>query len=93
MSNALPEEFRLPCDDGSELVLRPVARMAWEGRDWALLEIASGDEEDEGSVTVVELVEQDGELSFLPMEDDDLADELFYLLQAEADDYEVGPAE
>lgn len=94
MIERLPEEISFTDEEGVELTLRLVAHLCRDGHDYALAEIVSEEDEDDGSVTVLELTEEkDGEISFLPLEDDAQEEELFYLLQAEADDYEVGPAE
>lgn len=76
-------------DDGEEMAFLPLGRLNLNGKEYALLE----DEEDEGSVMVFTVETDGGEDVYIPVEDEDESEEVFYLFQAEADDYEVGPAE
>ncbi len=75
-------------EDGEEIAFLPLGRLTLDGVEYALLE----EEDDEGSVMVF-TVESDGEEDvYTPAEDEDESERIFYLFQAEADDYDIGPA-
>ncbi len=76
-------------EDGEEAAFLPLGRLTLDGIDYALLE----EEGDEDSVMVFTVEKEDGEDVYLPVEDEDECERVFYLFQAEADDYEIGPAE
>ncbi len=76
-------------ENGEEMAFIPLGRLCLNGKEYALLE----DEEDEGSVMVFTVEADGGEDVYSPVEDEDECEEVFYLFQAESDDYEIGPAE
>ncbi len=90
MSEQEEELLTLTDADGFSVAFRILGRLEWKGQTFAFLE----DPEDEGSVMVFTVSEdEDGEENFTMLEDEALAEEVFYLFEADADDYEVGPAE
>ena len=77
-------------EDGNEIEFIEIGRIKLDGKEYVFLE----DPEDEGSVMVYRAEEdEDGEELLSPVEDEDECENAFYYFQAEADDYEVGPAE
>ena len=76
-------------DSGEEIAFLPLGRLTLDGIEYALL----ADEEDEDSVMVFTVGADGEEDVYSPVEDEDKCEEVFYLFQAEADDYEIGPAE
>ncbi len=89
MAEAGEERIALTDEDGEEAEFIILGRLSANGTDYAFLE----DPEDEGSVIVYRTATEDGEEVFEPVADDAECEEAFYLFQAEADDYEIGPAE
>ncbi|MBR6953479.1 MAG: DUF1292 domain-containing protein [Clostridia bacterium] len=89
MSETEGEMIFLADEEGEETAFRLLGRLAWKGKTYAFLE----DPEDEGSVMVFSVIPTDEGESFEMLEDEQTAEEVFYLFEAEADDYEVGPAE
>ncbi len=89
MSEQEEEFLTLTDEDGFEISFRILGRMAWKGQTFAFLE----DPEDTGSVMVFTVTQEDDGENFSVVYDEDLAEEVFYLFQADAEDYEVGPAE
>ncbi len=83
-----PDERFVP-EDEEESPLIEIGRQAYKGKTYAILE----DDEDDDSVIIVEVTEADGEECYETVEDQLIAEEVFYLFQAEADDYEIGDAE
>jgi hypothetical protein len=83
------ETVLLTDEEGSDIPFRLIGRLEWQGETYAFLE----DPEDEGSVMVFTVTEDGEGEQYEPVLDDELCEEVFYLFQAEADDYEVGPAE
>lgn len=83
------DRVTLTDEDGNDLDFIMLGRLALDGVEYVFLE----DPEDEGSVMVCRAEEEDGEELLLPVEDEDECENAFYYFQAEADDYEVGPAE
>ena len=76
--------------EGNEVEFYEIGRMKLNGKEYIFLE----EPEDEGSVLVYYAEEdEDGEEVLSPVEDEDECENAFYYFQAEADDYEVGPAE
>ena len=77
-------------EDGNEIEFIEIGRIKLDGKEYVFLEAP----EDEGSVMVYRAEEdEDGEELLNPVEDEDECENAFYYFQAEADDYEVGPAE
>ena len=77
-------------DEGEDVTFRCLAQLELNGRTYAVL----ADEEDENSVMIFRTGEDDnGEVSYQAVEDEDECDEVFYTFEAEIDDYEFGPAE
>ena len=89
MSETEGEMIFLADEEGEETAFRLLGRLTWKGETYAFLE----DPEDEGSVMVFSVIPTDEGESFEMLEDEQTAEEVFYLFEAEADDYEVGPAE
>ena len=89
MSEYGEERLTLTDEDGTEIEFIILGRLKLNGTEYAFLE----DPEDEGSVMVYRVASEDGEEVFEPVEDEDECEEAFFYFQAEADDYEVGPAE
>ncbi len=89
--NENPEErITLTDEDGNDMDFYLLGRMELDGIRYVFLE----DPEDEGSVMVCRAEEdEDGEELLNPVEDEAECENAFYYFQAEADDYEVGPAE
>ncbi len=75
-------------DEGNEIEFRELGRIDLDGREYVFLE----DPEDEGSVLVFRAEDDSGEEVLSPVEDEDECENAFMMFQAEADDYEIGPA-
>lgn len=88
--NGNEELIELEDEDGSVLTYRLLQELEWNGVTYAILEDT---EDDEGYVSVFRVTEDEEGTSYEFVEDEDLSEEVFYLAQAEADDYEIGPAE
>ena len=89
MSEEAFDTVFLTDEEGNDIAFRLIGRLDWQGKTYAFLE----DPEDEGSVMVFTVSADGEEEQYEALTDDDLCEEVFYLFQAEADDYEVGPAE
>ncbi len=76
-------------DDGNEIEFYEIGRIDLDGTVYVFLE----DPEDEGSVLVFRAGREGGEEVLQTVENEDECENAFYYFQAEADDYEVGPAE
>ena len=81
--------IQLTDDDGNEIEFIEIGRLQLNDKEYVFLE----EPEDEGSVLVYIAEQEDGEEILSPVEDEDECENAFYYFQAEADDYEVGPAE
>ncbi len=84
------EIIELEDEDGNLMTYRLLQELEWNGVTYAVLEDT---EDEEGYVSVFRVVEEEDETSYEFVEDEDLSEQVFYLAQAEADDYEIGPAE
>ncbi len=89
MTDAEDALIWLTDEEGGETAFRPVGRFACEGTEYAILE----DAEDEGSVMVFRVEEDEEGEVLVPEEDGDLCEKIFYLFEADQDDYEIGPAQ
>ncbi len=89
MPEAGEERVTLTDDEGNDIDFLMIGRLSLDGVTYVFLE----DPEDEGSVLVFRAETEDGEEVYTPVEDEDECENAFYYFQAEADDYEVGPAE
>ncbi len=77
-------------DEGEDVPFRCLAQLELNGKTYAVL----CDAEDENSVMIFRTEEdEDGEISYSAVEDEDECDDVFYTFEAEIDDYEFGPAE
>ncbi len=76
-------------EDGDEVEFIELGRIRLNGKEYVFLE----EPDDEGSVLVYQAEQEDGEEVLSPVEDEDECENAFYYFQAEADDYEFGPAE
>ena len=76
-------------EDGEEVEFIELGRIRLNGKEYVFLE----EPDDEGSVLVYQAEQEDGEEILSPVEDEDECENAFYYFQAEADDYEIGPAE
>ncbi len=76
-------------EDGEEVKFIELGRIRLNGKEYVFLE----EPDDEGSVLVYQAEQEDGEEVLSPVEDEDECENAFYYFQAEADDYEIGPAE
>ena len=76
-------------EDGEKVEFIELGRIRLNGKEYVFLE----EPDDEGSVLVYQAEQEDGEEVLSPVEDEDECENAFYYFQAEADDYEVGPAE
>lgn len=81
--------IQLTDDEGNEIEFIEIGRLQLNDKEYVFLE----EPEDEGSVLVYTAEQEDGEEILSPVEDEDECENAFYYFQAEADDYEVGPAE
>lgn len=81
--------IQLTDDEGNEIEFIEIGRLQLNDKKYVFLE----EPEDEGSVLVYTAEQEDGEEILSPVEDEDECENAFYYFQAEADDYEVGPAE
>ena len=81
--------IQLTDDEGNEIEFIEIGRLQLNGKEYVFLE----EPEDEGSVLVYHAEQENGEEVLCPVEDEDECENAFYYFQAEADDYEVGPAE
>ena len=88
--NENEELIELEDEDGNLLTYRLLQELEWNGVTYAVLEDT---EDEEGFVSIFRVTEDDEGVSYDSVEDEDLSEQVFYLAQAEADDYEVGPAE
>ncbi|MBQ9326895.1 MAG: hypothetical protein IJ246_14110 [Clostridia bacterium] len=76
-------------DEGETVDLNIVAYIVKDDVEYAIVL----DPEDEGGIMVFETsVDEEGMDFFIPVEDMDLAEQLFYLYDAHSESYEFGPA-
>ncbi len=76
-------------EDGEEVEFIELGRIRLNGKEYIFLE----EPDDDGSVLVYQAEQEDGEEVLSPVEDEDECENAFYYFQAEADDYEIVPAE
>ncbi len=76
-------------EEDEDAPLTEIGRQLFRGKTYAIVQ----DDEDDDSVMIFRVVRRFGEETYRAVEDPAVAEEIFYLFQAEADDYEIGPAE
>ena len=90
MSEPLDNLVTLYDEDGQEATFRELLRLTLRGKTYCVLE----ELEDPDSVLIFNVTEEeDGTETLCFVEDEDEAEDVFCYYQAEAEDYEYGPAE
>ena len=83
------ERLTLTDEDGGDIEFHLVARIAWHGKDYAVLE----DPEDEDGLMVFRVLpDEEGGERFEMVESETESEDIFYLYEACYSDYEVGEA-
>ena len=80
-------------EDGEDSPYEILDDMTLDGRRFMILAPLDEDEFDDGTVAVFEIVAEDGEEAFAPVEDEDMEQRVFDCFRASDEDYEFCDAE
>lgn len=80
-------------EDGEDIPYEILDDMELDGRHFVILAPLDEEELDDGAVTVFEIVEEDGEEVFAPVEDEAMEQRVFDCFRASDEDYEFCDAE
>lgn len=80
-------------EDGEEIPYELLDDMELDGRRFVILVPAYDDEVDDGTVVIFEIIEEDGEETFAPMESEVIEQRVFDCFRASDEDYEFCEAE
>ena len=80
-------------EDGEEIPYELLDDMILDGRRFVILAPAYDDEVDDGTVVIFEIIEEDGEETFAPVESEAIEQRVFDCFRASDEDYEFCEAE
>lgn len=85
--------FLLTDEDGEEIPYELLDDMILDDRRFVILAPAYDDEVDDGTVVIFEIIEEDGEETFAPVESEAIEQRVFDCFRASDEDYEFCEAE
>ena len=85
--------FLLTDEDGEEIPYELLDDMILDDRRFVILAPAYDDEVDDGAVVIFEIIEEDGEETFAPVESEAIEQRVFDCFRASDEDYEFCEAE
>ena len=85
--------FLLTDEDGEEIPYELLDDMILDDRRFVILAPAYDDEMDDGTVVIFEIIEEDGEETFAPVESEASEQRVFDCFRASDEDYEFCEAE
>lgn len=80
-------------EDGEEIPYELLDDMILDDRRFVILAPAYDDEMDDGTVVIFEIIEEDGEETFAPVESEAIEQRVFDCFRASDEDYEFCEAE
>lgn len=80
-------------EDGEEIPYELLDDMILDDRRFVILAPAYDDEVDDGTVVIFEIIEEDGEETFAPVESEAIEQRVFDCFRASDEDYEFCEAE